>query len=363
MKFCRSLFFFILIILSCSGALFATNFSFAANKNLLVENSFQRDSILPKSTSEYFDDYSNRFSLFLYAKEKYNSFSIYDPVSNKLLSYTPNKQLNMGLGFHYKWMGIGIALNFGFINHDDNIYGDTKRIDLQTNIYMNKAVFDFYLQYYKNFYIENPKDAFSGWTGGNKPYVRPDIGTLTMGLSGLYVFNHKHFSYKAAFVQTAIQKKNAGSFMLGGSAFLQGIVGDSSLLPMSSDFNRLPQVNAHSGFYFGVIVAYAYSFTIRKYFYISLSLLSTVEVGEIVNKFESGTVSSAWVPIIHIQPRMSVGYNRPKWYMGFSFVRDSYFEGNKEEDDLEFSFSSGNFRLYTGMRFNWFSGNAKKLKN
>jgi len=362
MKLNQQFFIFTLFLISCLRALGTPSLSVNPSINFVGINSFPADSILPKSTSEYFDDYSNRFSLFLYAKEKYNSFSISDPLSKRELDYTPNKQLNMGLGFHYKWMGIGIALKFGFVNNDDDIYGDTKRIDLQTNIYMNKAVFDFYFQYYKSFYIENPKDAFSGWTGGNKPYVRPDIRSLTMGLSGLYVFNHKHFSYKAAFVQTAIQKKNAGSFMLGGSAFLQGIAGDSSLLPASSDFNKLPQLKAHSGFYFGIIVAYAYSFSIKKHFYISLSLSSTMETGKVANEFETNLASSTWVPIIHIQPRVSVGYNRPKWYMGFSFVRDSYFEGKKEENDLEFAFNSGNFRLYAGMRFNWFSGSAKRLK-
>ena len=362
MKLNQQFFIFSLFLISSLRALGTPFLSVNPSINIVSVNSLPADSILPKSTSKYYDDYSNKFSLFLYAKEKYNSFSIYDPLSKKQLDYTPNKQLNMGFGFHYKWMGIGIALNFGFVNHDDNLYGDTKRIDLQTNAYMNKAVFDFYFQYYENFYIENPEDAFSGWTGGNKPYVRPDIGALTMGLSGLYIFNHKQFSYKAAFVQTAIQKKSSGSFLLGGSVFLQGVEGDSSLLPISSDFNTLPQVKAHSGLYFGLVAAYAYSFTIRKYFFISLSLSATIEAGKVTNQFESNLISSSWVPIFHVQPRMAVGYNKPKWYLGFSFVRDTYFEGSKDKDDLEFSFSSGNLRLFTGMRFNWFSGSSTRYR-
>jgi len=315
----------------------------------------KKDSLKPISSSPYYDDYSNKFALFLYAKQKYNSFSIYDPISTKVLYYTPNEQLNMGFGFHYKWLGIGIAMNFGFINHDDDIYGKTKRLDWQTNVYMNKAVFDFYFQYYENFYIDDPKNTFTGWTGGDKPYVRQDVASGTLGLSGLYVFNHKKFSYKAAFVQTAVQKKSSGSFLLGGKVFIQGVGADSSLFPANSDFDSLPQLQKHSAFYFGLISAYAYSFTIKKYFFISLSLSATVQAGKVYNELENKNLYVEWVPVIHLQPRIAIGYNKPKWYAGFSFVRDSHYEVSQKDNDLEFSFHSGNFRLYAGMRFNWFS--------
>ncbi len=348
------------VILLLPHQLFAKDFYSFPDSNAVVEKlQIKRDSLIPKSSNLYYADYSNKFALFLYAKQKYNSFSIYDPTSMKGLYYTPNEQLNMGFGFHYKWLGIGIAMNFGFINHDDDIYGKTTRLDWQTNVYMNKAVFDFYLQYYENFYIDDPQNTFSGWTGGDKAYVRPDIASVTLGLSGLYIFNHKKFSYKAAFVQTAVQKKSSGSFLLGGKVFIQGIGGDSSLFPANSDFDSLPRLQKHSALYMGLITAYAYSFTIKKYFFISMSLSATIQAGKVYNELENSLLFVEWVPVLHLQPRVAMGYNKPKWYAGFSFVRDSHFEGYRDDNDLEFAFHSGNFRIFAGMRFNWFSGKNK----
>ncbi len=317
---------------------------------------YPKDTIWPKSVSPYYDDYSNMFGLFLYAKQKYSEFGIIDVVSGKEILYSPNKQLNMGFGFNYKWLGIGIAFNLGFVNNDDDVFGKTKRMDWQTNIYTNKAVFDFYLQNYRGHYIENPQDVFSGWKNGDANYIRPDISSVSIGLSGMYVFNHEKFSYKAAFTQNAVQKKGAGSFLLGGSAFLQGIEGDSSIFPQGTDFDSLPPVLAHSAFYFGVRTGYAYNFIIAKHFFASMSLSLELEVGKVANELEDKSVYVSWDPIIHIQPRMSFGYNKPKWYAGFSFVRDTYVEASDNETSrYDFSFASGNFRIFAGMRFNWLS--------
>ena len=326
------------------------------DSNKLEAMGYPKDTIWPKSINNYYDDYSNMLGLFLYAKQKYSSFGIYDISLDKTLLYSPNKQLNMGFGFNYKWLGIGIAFNLGFVNNDDELYGKTKRLDWQTNIYTSKAVFDFYLQNYEGHYIENPQQVFSGWKNGDAPYIRPDLRTVSLGLSGMYVFNHKKFSYKAAFMQTAVQKKGAGSFLLGASFFVQGIEGDSSIFPKGSDFDSLPPVIAHSAIYFGLRTAYAYNFIIAKHYFASISLAAALEFGKTANKLDDESVYVSWNPIIHLQPRMAFGYNKPKWYAGFSFVRDSYFEGsNRDVSDYEFSFKSGNFRLFAGMRFNWLS--------
>lgn len=338
--------------------------TFIPSEDSILQNisyTIPNDSIWPKTSSIYYDDYSNMLSLFFYGKQKYSTFSIIDPSINKIIEYTPNQQLNIGLGFNYKWLGIGLAFNFGFINNDNDTYGKTQRIDLQTNIYLNKAVFDFYLQAYQGFYVKNPSDVFSGWKGGDDAYIRPDIKNSTIGISGLYIFNNERFSYKSAFKQTAIQKRSAGSFMFGGSAILRGFSADSSIFPANSDFAELRPIQSNAGLYIGVLTAYAYNFNIRTHFFLSLAMSASIQVGKTAYIFEDNTSYTAVTPILHLQPRMAFGYNKPRWYAGFSFVRDSYFEGdNNDNHNIDLEFSSGNFRIFAGMRFNNFA--RKKIK-
>jgi hypothetical protein len=340
--------FFMLFI---AGSLWA---NYVLPKDTAHTSSQDSVHVFPKYENKYYADYSNNLDLFLYGKRKYNSYQIVHPVNEKVLEYSPNQQLNLGFGFHYKWLGIGIAMNFGFVNNDDDLYGKTKRLDWQTNIYSQKAVFDFYLQYYKNFYVVNPSEVFPKWQEGDANYIRPDMYSITFGLGGMYILNNKRFSYRAAFLQTAVQKKSAGSYMFGGDVFLQGIGADSSIFPSGSGFDTLPAVVSHSALYFGFTNAYAYNFVFFKNYFVSLSLAAIVQVGKTGSKLEDGTGAGNYKPILHIQPRFAMGYNSHKWYAGLSFVRDVYMEiADTEKGQITYAFESGNFRFFMGMRFGW----------
>ena len=313
-----------------------------------------KDSIVSIAENNI-EDYSDKLALFLYAKNKFSQFGIYNKTINKRIEYSPNEQLNIGFGFNYKWLGIGLAFNFSFVNNDNDKYGLTKRLDWQTNVYLKKFVIDFYLQYYKGYYVQNPHEVFPEWKEGDDMYIRPDITTATLGFGAMYIFNHKKFSYKSAFLQTAIQKKSAGSFMMGGHLQLQSIQADSSILPEKSVFEDQPPAVAHRALYFGIITAYAYNFIIKKHYFASLSLLANLQLGSAKTKLEDGTIYSGFVPVFHLQPRIAIGINRPKWYAGVSFVNDVITElYNEENKDWALSFASGNFRIFMGYRFDWF---------
>ena len=319
----------------------------------IVEQSLINNEKVDTISNQYFVDYSDKVSLFLYAKKKYNRFSVNSIKLGQTLEYTPNAPLNLGFGFNYKWLGIGIAFNFNVVNNDDDKYGKTKRLDWQTNIYMKKVVVDFYFQYYKGFYLENTSDIIGDDDGY---YIRPDAVSYTTGIGAMYVFNHNRFSYKSAFTQTAIQKKSAGSFLLGGNVFLEKVHADSSLFPQGI----FPQTTAesinHEALYFGVLTAYAHNFIIKKQFFISLSLMGSIHLGFTKTNHNGGEFKDEAIPVIHFQSRASFGINKPKWYAGFSYVSDAYGEiVDIEKDDVSYGFSSGNYRIFFGLRFDWFS--------
>ena len=205
--------FSLLIIITCLSDITEAS-AIVISDSLLIDMSQSKDSI-NSSTKSNIVDYSDKFALYLYAKQKTNHFGIYN-LEVPLIEYSPNDRLNIGFGFNYKWLGIGFAFNFGFVNNDNDKYGVTKRLDWQTNIYSKKFVVDFYLQYYQGYYVQNPQEVFPEWGEGDDMYIRPDIKSASLGIGAMYIFNHKKFSYKSAFLQTAIQKKSAGSFMMGG---------------------------------------------------------------------------------------------------------------------------------------------------
>jgi len=322
-----------------------------------VSDTIAEQTVLPVDTvkkNQYYVDYSDKFALFLYAKKKYNNFEITNNKLKKSLNYSPNAPLNIGFGFSYKWLGVGIAFNFNAVNNDDDKFGKTKRLDWQTNIYMKKVVIDFYLQSYKGFYLDNTNEIIGSSDGTY--YIRPDVVSLSVGIGAMYVFNHERFSYKSAFQQTAIQQKSAGSFLLGGDVYLESLHADSSLFP--HELVNTPTISSmnHKAIYFGVLTAYVYNFIVKKQFFLSLSAMASIHLGFSETNHDGGKYKREAVPVLHMQPRAAIGINRPKWYAGFSFVSDAYGEIIDEtKEDVSFVFSSGNYRIFFGWRFDWFS--------
>ncbi len=110
-------------------------------------------------------------------------------------------------GVSYLGFSLNMALN------PAKILGKYHDFELNFNSYGKRFGFDFAYQDASN---------FTGWhkTGEAARIDLPaDILTLkTLNFNTYYAFNYRRFSYPAAFSQNYIQKRSAGSFMLGASA-------------------------------------------------------------------------------------------------------------------------------------------------
>jgi len=181
--------------------------------------------------TNYIASYLDHLTSRLYASVKSAEVSFRDHNVGKDLIYHPNEPLILGFGFNYGILGLNIGLNFPIVNNDDDIYGKTDYLDLQTHIYMPVLILDIYLQYYKGYHLTRPGEWMNDWPVYDTFPKRPDISSVSLGLNGQYVFNHKHFSYRASFLQNEWQKKSAGSFLIGGNIFFEDTKGDSSFIP------------------------------------------------------------------------------------------------------------------------------------
>jgi len=341
-------------VIKRGGFIFNIVFLFFFTSNSL----FSQDTIVnnaPKieDSESNIIDMSDNLDIHFYGKKKINTFSFSNDKTQDNLFYSPNQQLNIGFGFNYKWLGIGIALNFKFINNDDDIYGDTKRIDLQMNAYGKKFVTDFTFGFYSSFYIQNSKDVLLNPKYQTEYYIRPDISSISFGVSNLYVFNHERFSYKAAFVSTAIQKKSAGSLYVGPQFILLGLHSDSSFFPKNSTFSDFPALTSFSRISIGALGGYAYNFIIAKQFYISTSLGMALSIGRQAYSVDGEVYLIKSVPSFDIMPRIAFGFNNERYYGGFSAVtKVSGFDALQQTENLGMVFNYSNYRFFFGKRFN-----------
>jgi len=173
-------------------------------------------------------------------------------------------------------------------------------------------------------------------------------------MSYLYVFNSKKFSARAAFVQTDLQKKSAGSFLAGGFASLYSMYADSSVIPneLKDEFDPLLIFNQISVSNIGLAFGYSHTFVMWKKFYFSITLVPGIALQsfsvsyEETDELETGTNAS-----FRMLSRTALLYNTEKWYTGFTFQDDGFSNSTNTQSKSTITYDVGVFRLFYGRRF------------
>ncbi len=309
----------------------------------------QKDTIQTKNN---FVSYKEKLGVYIYGISKINNFELEAKDYNSSLRYGPNENFNIGLGFNYKWLGTSIAFNFGFINNDKDIYGDSKSFDSQIDIFTRKYYINTNLQAYQGYYWENPDDFIKTWSISDSALVRPDIRTFNIGSSGIYIFNNQNFSFKAVYQNTERQINSAGSWLVGAKISLFEMDSDSSIIPKSIQKHYETSVNIRgiSAINLGGSFGYTYTFIVKEYIYVNMALMLGLNLQAVsMRDFSENTTDSDAQISSNVLLRMGVGCNKPRYFYGLSLSTDSYLI--KNPNDTQFSYSYGKFRIFYGRRF------------
>ena len=121
-----------------------------------------------------------------------------------------NRKATLSVGVSYLGLSFNASLN------PAKLMGKYRDYELNFNSYGRRFGFDVIYQNAKN---------FTGWhdNEGMERIELPDglLSVKTLNLNAFYVFNSRRFSYPAAFSQSYIQRRSAGSFLLAASGMWQ----------------------------------------------------------------------------------------------------------------------------------------------
>jgi len=305
--------------------------------------------------TNYYHSYTDQLTTRLFSSVKYANFSIDDQNLRKSVSYNVNNRVMLGFGANYSIFGLNIAFNAPFNEWDEDKYGKTEYLDLQSHLYLRKYVVDFYLQRYQGFYMSNPEGMIQNWIVSDSFPKRPDIRIVDAGLNVQFVFNSKKFSYRAAYLQNEWQKKSAGSFILGASVFYVMVRGDSSLIPSQvapPDFAQGHKYDKSTQFSLGINGGYSHTFVAWKNFFLVVGVSAGPALGTTsVHQTDLKQVTKSGMTVnLNALGRASLGYNSSKFYVGVFYLNQVV--GNKlPQNDVWNFFNTGNFRFNLVYRF------------
>jgi hypothetical protein len=320
---------------------------FIAGCSQLMASALELSDRPENDSTVYFIDLSDLLSLRFYTLAKLNTLEI--KGSGKKISMKPHGTGSIGVGFNYKFLGLGLSLGLPSSAEDNEIYGRTRRFDLQASYYGRKLAADGFIQKYSGYYLENP-DELAFW---NEPYYphSEDIRVFSVGGTAYYIFNSEKFSYKAAYLRNQVQKKSAGSFLCGIYTFYDEVSSKDGLIPGSMPATARDQVDIKDfeAYSFGASFGYMYTVVIRGNFYLNIGLAPGLGYKEFVltdRDLDRHHINTSGVLL---QVRLAMGYEFRRFYLGAQAVS---INRNLNFEESEINIGTGQVRFIIGKRFN-----------
>ena len=238
----------------------------------------------------------------------------------------------MSVGATYRGLGLSVSINPG------KLAGINKDYELNLNSYGNKFGFDI---------VFLSSNTLKGYQEINGIRTDVDKGTVSqdaLNVNFYYAFNGRRFSYPAAFTQSYIQKRSAGSFMIGAS-----FDGTKTRVNDNADKGTIPSKLTLVEFAVGA--GYGYNLVLGKRWLFHLSALPTFTVFAHSKMEEAGDVQRMKYkfPSVIITGRSAAVYTWRNKFWGLNAVLN--FSSHGDEQYLKIRRVKWMLRTTFGFRF------------
>lgn len=314
-----------------------------------------------KTDSSYIEPQHYNYTVMLQNTNTYEKYTL----SNKegqTIAFAPDPTFRLGPYVGWRWVFLGYTLDLKHINASSQ-HTNKKEFDL--SLYSSLLGGDLFWRQTGNDYHIDHVDLGGGIDGASLKKV--PFGGLKSSIKGFnlyYIFNHRKFSYPAAYSQSTVQRKSAGSMLLGigytrhslevdwdqlativneqlGTKDEQTSLVDSSMIVSKVKYSD-----------FSVSCGYAYNWVFAKNWLFNAS----VSLGLAYNQSSSDTEHAKFdlrefsFKNINFDGigRFAVVWNNTKWYVGSSCVIHSY---NYRKEQFSTNNSFGSLNLYVGVNF------------
>lgn len=311
----------------------------------------------------YVEPQHYNWSVMLQGTYNYDIYRLSSTGSNRqTVTFAPSPTFKFGPYFGWRWIFAGYAFDINHVSvsnikqeFDFSIYA----AQLGADIYYRRTGSDYKI---RNVDLGHDfeKEHFEGL-----PFDGLNVGIT--GFNIYYIFNHKRFSYPAAFAQSTRQKMSCGSWMAGFGYMRNSLEFDYDKMERLLQDNTMKPVKLDSGLMFNSVkyynvnasVGYAYNWVFARncLFCSSLSLALAYKAtrGETNDHDKSGfDINNFNIDGIG---RFALVYNNNRWYAGTSAIVRAY---NYHKARFAANNIFGSFNIYLGYNFGLRTAYKKK---
>jgi hypothetical protein len=272
------------------------------------------------------------------------------------ITLSPDGQLKVGPYFGWRWIFFGYTFDIKNIGFGS---GELKK-EFDFSIYSSQIGVDLFYRRTGNDY--KIRDVELGMDIDDEVFEGLPFSGVGVGITGLnvyYIFNHKRFSYPAAFAQSTCQKISCGSWMSGLGYTKNTIDLDfdklkqtlSAHMPMGREVELDSSMMFKSVKYYDFMISggYAYNWVFAKNWLFcasgQLGLAYKTSYGKVADEKNGFDFAKVNLDLIG---RFGMVYNNTQFYAGWSAILRS---NNYHTSRFKANNIFGSFNAYVGYNF------------
>lgn len=298
---------------------------------------------------------------FTFMLQNTNTYEIYHlkNKSGQEVVFSPRPAYKIGPYFGWRWIFLGYTIDFGHLKNGDG------RQDFNLSLYSNQIGVDLFYRMSGNGYRINrfslsPESELRGVR--NVPF--DGFESSVKGFNIYYIFNHRKFSYPAAYSQSTVQRRSCGSPIAGigytkhklnidwqkfddilqersSDAYVAGLV-DTTLQVSNVNYT---DYSISGGYAYNWVFAYNWLFDISLQAalgYKRSTADSKIDDWRFFRSFDFKNVSLDGIL------RTGVVWNNTKWFAGANAIFHTY---SYRKSQFSTNNIFGNFNVYVGFNF------------
>lgn len=283
--------------------------------------------------------------------QSYNLRAISDDDRVQRISLSPATTFRIGPYFGWRW------LFFGYTFDVSRPQKAGKAVQFNVSIYSARIGVDFvYVKNTGNFHFNSIRGFEGVESHALKDRSFGGMSTYNQSLNLYYVFNSKRFSYPAAYSQSTIQRRSAGSFLLGLRYDQSRCNFDANSLPeILTQDNRLFEGFKGASFNhrnYSISFGYAYNWVPARNLVVSASVMPSLGYRMQKGEHFAFDRKRVWTDVknlnIDFVNRAAIVWNNGRIFSGASIVNYLY---NYRSGNFGVTNALTYFNIYAGINF------------
>jgi len=299
----------------------------------------------PDYDTNYIQDFRHRLNLSFVTEVKVNGIGIKTPDSGVLVYLTNMAVPQYGFMASYRWLNLQLTLPIPGISFVHPDRGETDALALAVGFTSRKFYARAFYERFIGYFINNPQIIFPGFPP-DQTLIFPDMTSQTIYGTVYFGPNGRKYSHRSLLWQSEIQKKSAGSVLLGLTGGLKLITSPDDILPdpIPTDANRARYI------VLGINAGYAYTFVLAKHLNTSLAVIPGLNyVWGSYSQNDSKEVFFNHDFGINAEARWQLLYEHENYYAGISFT--TYFLTDFIVQDYPVGSAHNYLKINFGYRF------------